>query len=71
MGLSHLYFMQKKKKIPRDILILIQIVEKLVLTDSPFLHIGARRRLSVEKVKCSNPKCGWRILDIEEMRWEL
>ena len=33
----------------------------------PLLHISAGRRLSVEKVKCPNPKCGRRILDIEEM----
>ena len=33
----------------------------------PLLHINAGRRLSMEKVKCPNPKCGRRIFDIEEM----
>ena len=31
------------------------------------LHISAGRRLSMEKVKCPNPKCGRHILDIEQM----
>ena len=30
-------------------------------------HIDAGRRLSVEKVKYPNPRCGRRIPDIEEM----
>lgn len=33
----------------------------------PLLHISAGRRLSVERIRCPNPKCGRHILDIEEM----
>ena len=33
----------------------------------PLFHIIAGRRLSVERIRCPNPKCGRHILDIEEM----
>ena len=33
----------------------------------PLLHISAGRRLSVERIRCPNPKCGRHILDIEQM----
>ena len=34
---------------------------------SLYYIISAGRRLSVERIRCPNPKCGRHILDVEEM----